>query len=90
MKEMREKFTKQAINDHQMAVRGGTTTSLIKCGKCGKRSVTYNQVQTRSADEPMTTFCLCNECGHRWKVTMFFKHHIILEERVLLKFVYFI
>lgn len=27
------------------------------------------QVQTRSADEPMTTFVLCNECGNRWKVT---------------------
>lgn len=25
------------------------------------------QVQTRSADEPMTTFCFCNECGKRWK-----------------------
>ncbi len=28
----------------------------------------YLQVQTRSADEPMTTFVLCNECGNRWKV----------------------
>ena len=27
------------------------------------------QVQTRSADEPMTTFVLCNECGNRWKVS---------------------
>lgn len=26
------------------------------------------QVQTRSADEPMTTFVVCNECGNRWKV----------------------
>lgn len=26
------------------------------------------QVQTRSADEPMTTFVLCNDCGNRWKV----------------------
>ncbi|NXW29224.1 TCEA1 protein, partial [Phaetusa simplex] len=25
-------------------------------------------VQTRSADEPMTTFVVCNECGNRWKV----------------------
>ncbi|XP_023796855.1 transcription elongation factor A protein 3 isoform X3 [Cyanistes caeruleus] len=25
------------------------------------------EVQTRSADEPMTTFVLCNECGNRWK-----------------------
>lgn len=29
-----------------------------------------SQVQTRSADEPMTTFVLCNECGNRWKVCM--------------------
>lgn len=28
------------------------------------------QVQTRSADEPMTTFVLCNECGNRWKVRL--------------------
>ena len=28
----------------------------------------FPQVQTRSADEPMTTFVLCNECGNRWKV----------------------
>ncbi|KAK1801669.1 hypothetical protein P4O66_022315, partial [Electrophorus voltai] len=26
------------------------------------------QVQTRSADEPMTTFVLCNQCGNRWKI----------------------
>lgn len=26
------------------------------------------QVQTRSADEPMTTFVFCNGCGNRWKV----------------------
>lgn len=28
----------------------------------------FPQVQTRSADEPMTTFVFCNECGNRWKV----------------------
>ena len=28
------------------------------------------QAQTRSADEPMTTFAYCNECGHRWKVLL--------------------
>jgi len=67
MKKIREKFTKEAINDHQMATTGGTKTDLLKCNKCGKRNVTYNQVQTRSADEPMTTFCFCNECGNRWK-----------------------
>lgn len=55
MKELRQKFTKEAINDAQMSVQGGTHTDLIKCPKCKKANTTYNQVQTRSADEPMTT-----------------------------------
>lgn len=67
MKTLRAKYTKESIDDHQMAKTGGTCTDLFKCGKCGKNNCTYNQVQTRSADEPMTTFVLCNECGNRWK-----------------------
>jgi len=67
MKELRTKFIKEGINDSHMATVQGTKTSLLKCGKCKQRNCTYNQVQTRSADEPMTTFVLCNGCGHRWK-----------------------
>ncbi|XP_018319541.1 transcription elongation factor S-II [Agrilus planipennis] len=67
IKQLREKFKKEAINDAQLATVQGTKTDLLKCGKCKKRNCTYNQVQTRSADEPMTTFVLCNECGNRWK-----------------------
>lgn len=67
MKEMRAKFTKEAINDHQMAKAEGSKTSLLACGKCKKNNVYYTQMQTRSADEPMTTFAFCQECGHRWK-----------------------
>ena len=40
---------------------------VVKCNKCGSNK-TYNvQVQTRSSDEPMTTFSTCAECGHKWK-----------------------
>ncbi|KAL0280086.1 UNVERIFIED_CONTAM: hypothetical protein PYX00_001480 [Menopon gallinae] len=67
MRQIRDKFKKEAINDAQLATVQGTKTDLLKCGKCKKRNCTYNQVQTRSADEPMTTFVLCNECGNRWK-----------------------
>lgn len=67
MKKLREKFVKEAINDAQLATVQGTKTDLLKCGKCKKRNCTYNQLQTRSADEPMTTFVMCNECGNRWK-----------------------
>ncbi|XP_040280233.1 transcription elongation factor A protein 3-like isoform X1 [Bufo bufo] len=67
LKELRNTLTKEAIREHQMAKTGGTQTDLLQCDKCKKKNCTYNQVQTRSADEPMTTFVLCNECGHRWK-----------------------
>ncbi|CAH2285218.1 transcription elongation factor A 1 isoform X1 [Pelobates cultripes] len=67
LKEMRKNLTKEAIREHQMARTGGTETDLFSCGKCKKKNCTYTQVQTRSADEPMTTFVFCNECGNRWK-----------------------
>ncbi|XP_062847420.1 transcription elongation factor A protein 3 isoform X5 [Trichomycterus rosablanca] len=67
LKQLRNVMTQEAIREHQMAKTGGTTTDLLQCPKCKKKNCTYNQVQTRSADEPMTTFVLCNECGNRWK-----------------------
>lgn len=42
-------------------------TDQFTCGKCKQNRTTYYQQQTRSADEPMTTFVMCVECGHRWK-----------------------
>ncbi|KAM7029525.1 transcription elongation factor A protein 3 isoform 2-T2 [Acridotheres tristis] len=67
LKKLRNAMTQEAIREHQMAKTGGTVTDLFQCSKCKKKNCTYNQVQTRSADEPMTTFVLCNECGNRWK-----------------------
>jgi transcription elongation factor S-II len=67
MKKLRQTYTDESIRDSQMAVTEGTKSELLKCSKCGKRNCSYNQMQTRSADEPMTTFVLCHECGHRWK-----------------------
>ena len=49
MKALRDKFTKEAIDDHQMAKTGGTTSSLLKCGKCRKKNCTYNQVSSSRA-----------------------------------------
>ena len=42
-------------------------TSMFKCGKCKLNNCTYFQMQTRSADEPMTTFVTCLNCMNRWK-----------------------
>lgn len=67
MRKLRDKFVKEAINDAQLATVQGTETDMLKCGKCRQKKCTYNQIQTRSADEPMTTFVLCTNCGNRWK-----------------------
>lgn len=42
-------------------------TGLFTCGKCKSKKTTYYQMQTRSADEPMTTFVTCMNCDKRWK-----------------------
>ncbi|XP_055508632.1 transcription elongation factor A protein 2 isoform X2 [Leucoraja erinacea] len=67
LREIRKALTNEAIREHQMARTSGSETDLFVCGKCKKNNCTYTQVQTRSADEPMTTFVFCNECGNRWK-----------------------
>jgi DNA-directed RNA polymerase subunit M/transcription elongation factor TFIIS len=41
-------------------------TDQFKCGRCHKRECTYYELQTRSADEPMTIFIQCVNCGKRW------------------------
>lgn len=43
-------------------------TSEFKCGKCKKRECVYQELQVRSADEPMTLFITCLNCGNRWKI----------------------
>ena len=42
-------------------------TDSFKCRKCHSNKCTYYQMQTRSADEPMTTFVTCLDCGNRFK-----------------------
>lgn len=40
---------------------------LVQCSRCRSMKTTYTQMQTRSADEPMTSFFLCLACQKRWK-----------------------
>ncbi|KAF2356892.1 Zinc finger TFIIS-type [Trinorchestia longiramus] len=37
------------------------------CAKCSHNRAYFMQLQTRSADEPMTTYYKCAECGFIWK-----------------------
>ena len=43
------------------------TIDIYECKKCKESKCFVHQSQTRSADEPMTTFITCTVCGNHWK-----------------------
>ncbi|KAI9485568.1 MAG: transcription elongation factor S-II [Benjaminiella poitrasii] len=61
------KLAEEALFKARGAESAQAETDMFKCGKCGGRKCTYFQMQTRSADEPMTTFVTCVGCGNHWK-----------------------
>jgi len=57
-------------NSKYTTLKGNTDIFVCRNCKANKRqsrNCSYYQLQTRSADEPMTTFVTCLECGSRWK-----------------------
>jgi transcription elongation factor S-II len=40
---------------------------IFMCRKCKSKKTEYHQLQTRSADEPMTTYVHCKNCDNTWK-----------------------
>ena len=64
-KELFDLKTKRDKLKHEL--KPEAMTDVFKCHRCGSRSCSYYEVQTRSADEPMTQFINCLECGNRWK-----------------------
>lgn len=62
------KYAMEAL-DQNWALKNGQqpTTGMFTCGKCKGNKTTYFQMQTRSSDEPMTTFVTCLTCSNRWK-----------------------
>ncbi len=63
------KLTNEQLEREQNILEGnkGNTTDIYKCGRCKKRECSYYMLQTRSADEPMTIFITCHNCGNRWR-----------------------
>ena len=59
LQQIREK--RQLEGDKSMA------TDQFLCTRCWKRECTYYEMQTRSADEPMTIFINCLNCGKHWR-----------------------
>ncbi|KAL4441484.1 hypothetical protein ABPG77_001988 [Micractinium sp. CCAP 211/92] len=66
-KEENARIREKKLFDSAPSAVKQATTDQFQCGKCRQRKTTYYQMQTRSADEPMTTFVTCLVCNNRWK-----------------------
>ena len=64
-KELMDKKSK--MDELKYKLKPEAMTDQFKCRKCYSRSCSYYEVQTRSADEPMTQFITCLNCKNRWK-----------------------
>jgi len=54
--------------EKKLYAKSDSASIFMWCSGCKKKSkCDYYQLQTRSADEPMTTFVSCLECDRRWK-----------------------
>jgi|TARA_R110001599_G_scaffold218310_1_gene416609 transcription elongation factor S-II len=58
---------KKIRDQNRAAPKLEASTDNFTCRKCKSKECSYYQLQTRSADEPMTTFVTCLPCGNRWK-----------------------
>ncbi|EPR78792.1 Transcription elongation factor A SII [Spraguea lophii 42_110] len=65
MKKLEEKVRSKSVLDSSVA-KEEAETDIFFCTKCKQRKCSYRQLQTRSADEPMTTYVYCI-CGNTWK-----------------------
>ena len=58
---------KKEKDENRYAPKLEANTDNYTCRKCKSKKCSYYQLQTRSADEPMTTYVTCLDCGNRWK-----------------------
>jgi DNA-directed RNA polymerase subunit M/transcription elongation factor TFIIS len=64
----KESFMQQQVREkRQLEGNKSMATDQFLCMRCHKRECTYYEMQTRSADEPMTIFITCLNCGKHWR-----------------------
>lgn len=59
LREMRKEFNAREAKEQM--------EGFFVCRRCKSKKTTYYELQTRSADEPMTVFVSCHNCNASWK-----------------------
>jgi transcription elongation factor S-II len=58
---------RRELRKQYLAKEAENVEGFFTCSRCKQNKTTYYQLQTRSADEPMTTYVSCFNCGRNWK-----------------------
>lgn len=64
-KEREERFANM-LQEKYDALNDRKFQAIVRCRRCGSEEVTWDEKQTRSADEGATVFCACQTCKNRW------------------------
>ena len=70
MKEADRRMQKENMDKAMVAQEEKSISVTLTCGRCHQKKVSYSQAQTRSADEPMTTFWYV-----LWSFALFWMYH---------------
>ena len=66
-KTVEDRVHKEMQKEYLIRKAESEVVGFFTCNKCKSKKTNYYQLQTRSADEPMTTYVSCLNCGKRWK-----------------------
>lgn len=64
---MEEKIRKDMRKEFNAKEATEQMEGFFQCRRCKSKKTTYYEMQTRSADEPMTVFVSCHNCNASWK-----------------------
>lgn len=67
--EERRRVISALLKEKYDSVSSSASATLLRCRTCKGTDVSWQQKQTRGADESMTIFCTCASCGCRWKMS---------------------
>lgn len=60
-----ERFRHMLLEKYE-SMNDSNYKAMIRCRRCGSQDVSWEEKQTRSADEAATVFCMCAKCKNRW------------------------
>lgn len=65
-KRLRAERFEQMLQEKYQSLDDEKFQAIVRCRRCGSEDVSWEEKQTRSADEGATVFCVCTSCKNRW------------------------